>query len=86
MAVRLVRVALIALAFFVVFSLSQQATAARHQGETIANLHWAVGALAILFLIGAWANERARVPVDATRKDLLWGLGVGGIAIVVGHS
>lgn len=83
MLTRLARIAAIAFGFFVVFSLSQQATAARNFGQTTPGLSWAIGVLASLFLLAAFLNERARGAEDRTRTDLLWGLGVGGVAIVL---
>jgi hypothetical protein len=82
-AVRLARIAAIAIGFFLFFTLSQQATAARHGGETVPGLSWAIGILSFVFLIGAFINERGRGSKDALRSDLLWGLGSGGIAIVL---
>jgi hypothetical protein len=83
MAGRLARIAGIALGFFVIFSLSQQATALRHHGQTAPGLSWAIGILSLLFLVGAFASERTYGAEENPRKDLLWGLGSGGIAIVL---
>ncbi len=77
---RLLRIACIAAAFFVAFSVSQAVTAAR-AGETIPGIHFAVAALAAFFLVGAWATEQTQGPEQNVRKDLLWGLGTGGVAI-----
>jgi hypothetical protein len=83
MAIRLARIAAIAVGFFLIFTLSQQATAARHGGETVPGLSWAIGILSFFFLVGAFVNERFQVSTDTLRNDLLWGLGSGGIAIVL---
>lgn len=77
---RLLRVVGIAAAFFVAFSVSQAVTAAR-AGETIDGIHYAIGALAAFFLVGAWATEQTQGPEQNVRKDLLWGLGIGGLTI-----
>ena len=83
MLVRLARIAAIAIGFFLVFSFSQQATAARNFGRTTPGLSWAIGVLSLIFLTAAVVNERLRRDEDEIRKDLLWGLGVGGVAIVL---
>lgn len=82
---RIVRIVGIAAAFFVAFTVSQQVTAARNAGETVPGIGIAIGVLAIFFLVGAWANEKTQGPEMDARKDLLWGLGSGGIAIVAGR-
>ena len=81
-ALRLLRIAGFALAFVVVFTLSQRATLERH-GETVPGTLWAVGALSVFFLIGAFATESTQGPEANTRKDLLWGLALGGISSIV---
>jgi hypothetical protein len=83
MGARLLRIAAIAAGFLLVFSLSQQATAARSGGEVLPGLSWAIGILSVLFLVGAYAAERMRGPEENLSKDLLWGLGVGGLAIIL---
>jgi hypothetical protein len=80
--VRVVRIAAIAIAFFVVFNVSQAVTAARNHGETVPGIGAAIAVLSLFFLVGAWANEQTQGPEMDTRKDLLWGLGSGGLAIV----
>ncbi|MEB2285956.1 MAG: hypothetical protein B6D46_04710 [Polyangiaceae bacterium UTPRO1] len=77
---RFLRIAGIAAAFFVAFTVSQAVTVAR-TGETIPGIHFAIAALAVFFLVGAWATERTQGPRQNARKDLLWGLGAGGLAI-----
>ena len=80
--VRVIRIVAIAIAFFVVFNVSQAVTAARNAGETAPGIGIAIGILSLFFLVGAWANEQTQGPEMDTRKDLLWGLGSGGLAIV----
>lgn len=77
---RLFRIVGIAAAFFVAFNVSQAVTAAR-AGETVPGIHYAIAALAVFFLVGAWAIEQTQGPELNVRKDLLWGLGTGGLAI-----
>ena len=77
-ALRLARIAGIALAFATAFVLSQRATIARY-GEATPGTLWAIGALTFFFLVGAIANERSRRQEPDVRKDVLWGLAVGGI-------
>jgi len=79
---RALRIAAIAVAFFVAFELSQAATLAR-EGTTIPGIHWGIGALALLFLVSALVTERTQGPEANVRKDLMWGLASGGIAIVL---
>ncbi len=83
-AVRLLRIAGIAIAFVVVFTLSQRATLAR-SGETVPGTLWAIGALSVFFVVAAFANESTQGPEANVRKDLLWGLGAGGILAIVTH-
>ncbi len=77
-ALRSLRIVGIALGFAIAFTLSQRATLARY-GETVGGTLWAIGALSVFFLVGAWATESSRGPEMDVQKDLLWGLGVGGV-------
>jgi hypothetical protein len=79
---RLLRIAGFAAGLFVAFTVSQAATAARNAGATVPGIHYAIGALSIFFLVGAWATEQSEGPDMNVRKDMLWGLGSGGLAIV----
>lgn len=81
-AVRVLRIAGIAAAFVIVFSISQRATLER-SGETVPGTLWAIGALSVFFLIGAGATESTQGPDANVRKDLLWGLGLGGVLSIV---
>jgi len=78
---RLLRIVGIAAAFFAAFTVSQAVTAARNAGETVPGIHFGIAALAVFFLVGAWATEQTQGPEQNVRKDLLWGLGTGGLAI-----
>jgi hypothetical protein len=80
---RLLRIVGFAAGFFVAFSASQAATVARSPGETVPGIHYAIGALSFFFLLGAYATEQTQGPEQNVRKDMLWGLGSGGVAIVV---
>ena len=81
-ALRLARIVGIALAFAIGFTISQRATIAR-SGETVPGVLWAVGALCVFFLVGAMATEASQGPEADVRKDVLWGLGLGGILGIV---
>jgi len=81
-ALRLARIAGIAFALVVVFTLSQRATIAK-TGESVPGTLWALGALCVFFLVGALATEASQGPEADVRKDLLWGLGFGGIVSIV---
>ena len=80
-AFRLLRIAGIAIGFWFVFNWSQRLTAERNAGATLPGIEWAIGALSLVFLAGAFVTERAIGPEGNPRKDLLWGLGGGGLAI-----
>jgi len=81
-ALRLARIAGIALLVAVGFTVSQRVTLAR-TGETVPGVLWAVGALCVFFLTGAIATEASQGPDADVRKDVLWGLGLGGILGIV---
>ena len=81
--IRAVRIVSIAAAFFAVFQLSQAATAARNAGETAPGIGAAIGVLTFFFLVNAIITERTQGAELDQRKDLLWGLASGGIAILV---
>lgn len=80
-AFRLLRIAAIAVGFYFVFNFSQRVTAERNAGETLPGIEWAIGALSLVFWASAFVSERAIGPEGNPRKDLLWGLGAGGLAI-----
>lgn len=79
---RLLRIVGIAAGFFAAFTASQAATAARNAGEAVPGIHFAIGALGFFFLVGAFATEQTQGPEQNVRKDLLWGLGSGSMAIL----
>jgi hypothetical protein len=81
-ALRLARIGAIAAAFALVFTLSQRATLAR-EGQTLPGLSWAIGVLTLIFLVNAYFIERMQGPEGNLRKDLLWGLAAGGVAIIL---
>ena len=84
-AFRLLRIAAVAIGFWFVFGISQRISAERNPGEGLPGIEWAIGGLALVFLAGAFVSERAVGPEGNPRKDLLWGLGAGGIAIAAGR-
>ncbi len=79
---RVVRSVGIAVAFFVAFNASQAATAARNAGQTVPGIGIAIAALSLFFLMGAIVTEKTQGDEMNPRKDLLWGLSSGGLAIV----
>ena len=81
-ALRGLRIVAIAVGFFVIFTFSQHATKMR-QGTTVPGIAWAIGVLAMIFLVSAIVAERSQGPEDNLRKDVLWGLATGGIGIVL---
>lgn len=78
MPLRLLRTVGIAITLAVGFLISQRATLAR-SGETAPGTLWALGALSVFFLVGALATEVSQGHDADVRKDVLWGLGIGGI-------
>ena len=82
MLLRLVRIAAIALGFMCIFALSRQATAA-HGGEDLPGISWTLGVLSLIFLGSAAVAERRGDAAAAMQKDLLWGLGAGGMIVVI---
>jgi hypothetical protein len=82
---RLLRILAIAVGFWFVFGVSQAATAARNAGQTTPGIGWAIGVLSVLFLVSAFVAERMQSSEADVRKDFLWGLGAGGLAIVAGR-
>jgi hypothetical protein len=82
--VRIFRVGVIALALSSLFAWSQRTTLER-SGESVPGLWWAVGVLSLLFLVSAFATERTSRFESALQKDLLWGLGTGGILALLNH-
>ena len=75
---RVLRVGTVAAALAFLFHTSQQATL-QSTGETVPGARWAVAALGLFFLLGAFAFENTRGADDNIRKDLFWGLGTGGL-------
>jgi hypothetical protein len=82
MILRLLRILAVALGFAFIFALSRQATAARG-GEDLPGISWTLGMLSLIFLAGAFASERMRGPEANLQKDLLWGLGTGGLLTIL---
>jgi hypothetical protein len=82
-ALRALRIAAIALGLFWVFDLSRRATAARYPGETVPGIPVALAIVALILLASAVVTERREGPESDLRKDLLWGLATGCIAVAV---
>jgi hypothetical protein len=84
-AVRLLRIALIAVVLPLLFTLSQRITAAGGH-EQVEGLGWALGALSILFLLRALATEYSQGPEANLHKDLQWGLAAGGVLTILSRG
>ncbi len=81
-AVRVLRIGVIALVLPVLFAVSQRVSAARGQAP-LPGLSWALGALSALFLVRAAVTEWGRGPDADLQKDLLWGVAAGGILTIL---
>lgn len=80
--VRLVRIAVFAIALPLLVNLSQRVSTANGQ-EPPAGLEWALGALSLLFFLRALATEYSKAPLPEYQKDLQWGLAAGGVIAIV---
>lgn len=79
---RLLRISAIAVVLPLLFTVSQRVSTAGGQ-EPVAGLEWALGALAVLFLLRALATEYSRGPEANGQKDLQWGLAAGAVLTIV---
>ena len=68
-----------------VFWVSRRVSEARGQ-EPVPGLSWALGVVAVLFLVRAAATEWERGPEANLQKDLLWGLAGGAILTIVSRA
>ena len=82
MALRVLRVAGFAATLTYLFQVSREASIARGNEELPGTL-WAVGVLSTLFLIRAFLSEVMPDGPRPFQRDLLWGLGAGGIATIL---
>jgi hypothetical protein len=64
------------------FQVSRQAGIARGN-EDLPGMLWAVGVLSTLFLIRAFLSEVMPDGPSTLQRDLLWGLGAGGLATIL---
>jgi len=80
--IRFLRITLIAFVLPVLFATSQRISEARGN-EPVPGLSYAVGVLAVLFLVRAFVTEHMRGPEANLQKDLLWGLAAGAIATII---
>jgi hypothetical protein len=80
--VRLVRIAVIAIALPLLFNLSQRVSTANGQ-EAPAGIVWALAALSLLFFLRALASEYSKTPQPEYQKDLQWGLAAGGVLAIL---
>jgi hypothetical protein len=79
---RWLRIGLFAVALVVLFNLSQEIGALRGN-EPVPGLEWSFGVLALVFLFRAAVTEYGRGPEANLQKDVLWGLGAGGILAIL---
>ena len=73
---RAARIAAIAIALPYLARLSQRVGEASGN-PPVEGMHWALGVLAVLFLVRAAATEATRGPEATGMKDLQWGLAAG---------
>lgn len=81
-AMRLLRIAVIAVALPALFDLSQRVAAASGNGPA-PGIEWAIGALGALFFLRALATEYTQGPDANFHKDLQWGVAAGCVVIVL---
>jgi len=80
--IRILRIAGIAVVLPVLFATSQRISEMRGN-EQVPGLSYALGVLAVLFLIRAFVTEHMRGPEANFQKDLTWGLAAGAIATII---
>jgi hypothetical protein len=80
--IRWLRIAVFAAALVILFNLSQEVGALRGN-PPVPGLFWSLGVLSFLFLFRAAVTEYARGPDANLQKDLLWGLGAGGVLAIL---
>lgn len=84
MIARLLRIGALMVALPVLFDLSQRVGEA--QGNPpLPGILVALGVLSFLFLVRAAVTEAAGASVSTPQKDLLWGLGIGGVFTILGR-
>jgi len=82
MLLRALRIAALTIALPLLFSLSQRVSEAGGH-EPVPGINWALGVIAVLFLVRAAVTEWSRGPEGNLQKDLLWGAGCGAIATII---
>ncbi len=82
MLLRAVRIAAVTVVLPLLFAVSQRVSAARGN-PPIPGINWALGVLSIIFLVRAVVTERFRGPDMNLQKDLLWGVGLGGVVTIL---
>ncbi len=82
MLLRALRIAALTIALPLLFRLSQRVSEASGN-ESVPGINWALGVVAILFLVRAAVTEWSGGPEGNLQKDLLWGAGLGAIATIV---
>jgi hypothetical protein len=79
---RALRITVIGMALPVLFTVSQRVSEARGN-EPLPGTSWALGVLAVLFLVRAFVSERSQGVETALQKDFLWGLAAGGFLTIL---
>ncbi len=82
MILRALRIAAITVVLPLLFTASQRAAETRGN-EPVPGISWALGVLSALFLIRAAVTEWSRGSGANLQKDVLWGLGVGGVITII---
>jgi hypothetical protein len=82
MGLRALRIAALTIALPLLFTLSQRVSAAGGN-KPVPGINWALGVLAVLFLVRAAVTEWSRGPEGKLQKDLLWGAGLGAIVTII---
>lgn len=82
---RWLRIVLIAATLVFLFNVSQ--TVGEMRGNPpVPGLSWSLGVLSLLFVFRAAVTEYGRGPEANLQKDLLWGLGAGGVLAILSRG
>ncbi len=82
MLLRVLRIAAVTVVLPLLFAVSQRVSAARGN-PPVPGINWALGVLSIIFLVRAVVTERFRGPEMNLQKDVLWGVGLGGVVTIL---
>ena len=79
---RVLRITALAVVLPLLFAISQRVSEASGN-EPTPGLSWAIGVVAVLFLIRAIVTEHTAGPEAALQKDLLWGMSAGAMLTIL---